>query len=133
MFLPRYERRSGRRRRTYWALVESVRTGRGSRQQVVAYMGELKQSEQSGWAQLGRRLSGKAKPRRWLFDPPHYDEPSEDEPVLVRLRGVRLERLRDFGEVWMALGLWRLFVFDTLWENLATAGRTARRSASAWW
>jgi len=28
MFLRRYERRSGRRRRTYWALVESVRTGR---------------------------------------------------------------------------------------------------------
>ena len=48
MFLRRFERRSGRRRRTYWALVESVRTGRGSRQRVVAYLGELKRSEQSG-------------------------------------------------------------------------------------
>jgi transposase len=123
MFLRRYERRSGGRRRTYWALVESVRTGRGSRQRVVAYLGELKRSERSGWAQLGRRFSGKEKPRLSLFDPPHYDEPSEDEPVLVCLRGVRLERLRDFGDVWMALGLWRLLELDTLLEKAAPAGR----------
>ncbi|MFH1268327.1 MAG: IS1634 family transposase [Planctomycetota bacterium] len=104
-------------------MVESVRTGRGSRQRVVAYLGELKRSERSGWAQLGRTLSGKEKPRRSLFDPPHYDEPSEDEPVLVRLRSVRLERLRDCGDVWMALGLWRLLGLDTLLEKVAPAGR----------
>ena len=123
MFLRRYERRSKGCRRTYWALVESLRTGRGSRQRVVAYLGELKRSEQSGWAQLGRTLSGKEKPHRSLFDPPHYDDPSEDEPVLVRLRGVRLERLRDFGDVWMAWGLWRLLGLDRLLEKVAPAGR----------
>jgi transposase len=123
MFLRRYERRSGGRRRTYWALVESVRTGRGSRQRVVAYLGELKRSEQSGWAQLGGTLSGKEQPQRSLFDPPHYDDPSEDEPVLVRLRGVRLERLRDFGDIWMAWGLWRLLGLETLLEKLTPAGR----------
>jgi transposase len=114
MFLRRYERRSGGRQRTYWALVESVRTGRGSRQRVVAYLGELKRSEQNGWAQLGRSLSGKERPRASLFDPPHYNDPSDDEPVLVQLRGVRLERLRDFGDVWIAWGLWRLLGLDSL-------------------
>jgi transposase len=123
MFLRRYERRSGGRRRTYWALVESVRTGRGSRQRVVAYLGELKRSEQNGWAQLGRKLSGKRRPQPSWFDPPHYDDPSDDEPVLVQLRGVRLERLRDFGDVWMALGLWRLLELDRLLEGLAKRGR----------
>jgi transposase len=123
MFLRRYERRSGRRRRTYWALVESVRTARGSRQRVVAYLGELKASERNGWAQLGRKLSGKQRPRPSLFDPPHYDEPTDEEPVLVKLRGVRLERLRDFGDVWMALGLWRLLELDTLLEKRAPGGR----------
>jgi hypothetical protein len=34
----------------YWALVESYRTAQGSRQRVVAYLGELKPSEQDGWA-----------------------------------------------------------------------------------
>lgn len=119
MFLRRYERRSGKRKRTYWALCESVRTGRGSRQRVVAYLGDLAQSEQNGWAQLGRSLSGKRRPLCSLFDPPPYDDPTDDEPVLVNLRGVRLERLRDFGDVWMALGLWRLLGLDTLLESLA--------------
>ena len=29
-------------------------------------------------------------------------------------RGIRLERLRDFGDVWLAWGLWRLLELDTL-------------------
>ena len=122
MFLRRYERRCGGRKRTYWALVESVRTGRGSRQRVVAYLGELARSERTGWAQLGQNLSGKERPSRSLFDPPHYDDPSDEEPVLVDLRGVRLERLRDFGDVWMALGLWRLLGLDALLESLIPPG-----------
>jgi transposase len=122
VFLRRYERRSGGRKRTYWALVESLRTGRGSRQRVVAYLGELARSEQNGWAQLGRSLSGKQRPAPSLFDPPHYDDPSDGEPVLVDLGGVRLERLRDFGDVWIALGLWRLLSMDTLLQGLAEPG-----------
>jgi hypothetical protein len=123
MFLRRYERRCGKRKRTYWALVESIRTQRGSRQRVVAYLGELSRSEQTGWAQLGRSLSGNERPSQSLFDPPHYDDPSDDEPVLVNIRGVRLERLRDFGDVWMAWGLWRLLGLDTLLESLVLPGR----------
>ena len=90
---------------------------------MVAYLGELARSEQSGWAQLGRNLSGKQRPSASLFDPPHYDDPSDDEPVLVDLRGVRLERLRDFGDVWTALGLWRLLGLDTLLAGVAPSGR----------
>jgi hypothetical protein len=103
MFLRRGVRRKSGKRHAYWALVESYRTIRGSRQRVVAYLGELKRSEQSGWAQLGRMLSGKHRPQRSLFDPPHNDEPADDDkPILVPLRGVALERLRDFGDVWLA-------------------------------
>jgi transposase len=123
MFLRRYERRAKGGRRTYWALVESVRTGKGSRQRLVAYLGELGRSERSGWAQLGRNLSGKQRPARSLFEPPHYDDPSDEEPVLVRLRDVRFERLRDFGDVWMAWGLWRLLGLDKLLDGLMPAGR----------
>ena len=124
MFLRRCVRRKNGKRHTYWALVESYRTGRGSRQRVVAYLGELKRGEQSGWAQLGRKLSGKHRPQQSLFDPPHYDEPAEDdEPVLVRLKGVALERMRDFGDVWLALGLWRLLELDKLLDGLMPRGR----------
>ena len=124
MFLRRCVRRKNGKAHTYWALVESYRTGRGSRQRVVAYLGELKRSEQSGWAQLGRKLSGKSRPQQSLFDPPHYDDPADDEePVLVRLKGVTLERLRDFGDVWLAWGLWRLLELDKLLMELLPRGR----------
>jgi transposase len=123
MFLKALQRRKSGKKHTYWALVESVRTARGSRHRVVAYLGELTRSEQDGWAQLGRRLDGKRRPCRSLFDPPHYDDPAEDEPVLVNVKDVRLERLRDFGEVWLALGLWRLLGLDGLLAELMPSGR----------
>jgi transposase len=130
MFLRRCERRKGGKRHTYWALVESYRTGRGSRQRVVAYLGDLSGRETSGWAKLGRTLSGKRKtpPEPSLFDPPcrAVSSPGQaphEEPVRVKLKGVRLERLRDFGDVWMAWGLWRLLELDVLLERLMPRGR----------
>jgi hypothetical protein len=62
MFLRRCERRKGRKRHTYWALVESVRTARGSRQRVVAYLGELTARQENGWATLARPTGGRAEP-----------------------------------------------------------------------
>ena len=125
MFLRRCERRKNGKKHTYWALVESYRTGRGSRQRVVAYLGELSGREKNGWSQLGGTLSGKRKasPEASLFDPPRRDEPSDDEPVLVNLKDLRFERLRDFGDVWMAWGLWRLLELDVLLERLIPRGR----------
>jgi len=123
MFLKRLHRRKNGKAHTYWALVESYRTARGSRHRVVAYLGELAQDQQSGWAQLGRSLDGVAKPQPSLFDPPHYDDPQDDEPVRVKLKDIRLDRLRDFGDVWLALGLWRLLGLDRLLDSLMPSGR----------
>ncbi len=132
MFLRRCERRKNGKLHTYWALVESYRTAQGSRQRVVAYLGELKPGERDGWAQLGAHLDGHQPARRpqlSLFDPPCLPIQSgdraaaDDEPLRVRLSGVRLERLRDFGDVWMAWGLWRMLELDELLEREIAAGR----------
>ena len=121
MFLRRCERRKSGKTHSYWALVESYRTAKGSRQRVVAYLGELKPSQKSGWASLGKRLQPTQRPQPSLFDPPPCED--VDEEVLVQLRGVRLENLRDFGDVWLAWGLWRLLGLDTLLAGLLPAGR----------
>jgi hypothetical protein len=112
MFLRKCKRAKNGKRHTYWALVESYRTARGSRQRVVAYLGELKAKQQSGWTQLGLKLDKKSRPQLSLFDPPHYDESADEDFVEVNLKGIRLERLRDFGDVWLGLGLWRLLGLD---------------------
>ena len=121
MYLRRCSRRKNGKSHAYWALVESYRTAQGSRQRVVAYLGNLKSSEKGGWAYLGKRLQGQHKPLPSLIDPPDYQEP--DEEVLVQLKSIRLERLRDFGDVWLAWGLWRLLELDQLLAGLLPPGR----------
>lgn len=127
MFLRRYERRKNGKRHSYWALVESYRTAQGSRQRVVAYLGDLQSGEQDGWMKLGAHLDGTQQSRRpqlSLFDPPGGSpEDAADEWVKIRLGGVRLERLRDFGDVWIAWGLWRMLELDELLEREIPAGR----------
>jgi hypothetical protein len=126
MFLRRFERRKNGKPHSYWALAESYRTAKGSRQRIVAYLGELSDGEQDGWAKLGSHLSGAAQARRpqlTLFDPPRRDIPGDDEPLLVKLSHIRLERLRDFGDVWLAWGLWRMLGLDELLERLIEPGR----------
>ena len=126
MFLRRFVRRKNGKPHTYWAIAESYRTARGSRQRIVAYLGELTSDEEDGWAQLGSHLNGETKsrrPQRTLFDPPQHDERRDDEPFLVKLSSVRLERIRDFGDVWLAWGLWRLLGLDAFLEREIEPGR----------
>jgi transposase len=123
MFLRRYRRKKNGKVHSYWALVESYRTARGSRQRIVSYLGELQESEQNGWARLTAKLNGEPTPQRTFFDTPGANTPCDDETVLVRLKGIRLERLRDFGDVWLALGLWRLLGLDSLLTQEMREGR----------
>jgi len=138
MFLRRFQKRKNGKTHIYWALVESYRTAKGSRQRIVSYLGELKECEQSGWARLSAKLHGgvavgkdgrqQSGPTQLsLFAPPqHHDEAAaalESEPVLVDLQGIRLQRLRDFGDVWLAWGLWRLLGLDALLKEAMCDGR----------
>ena len=96
MFLRRFQKRKNGKTHVYWALVETYRTAKGPRQRIVSYLGELKESERSGWAQLASKLDGDAgKPeassQQWLFDPParrdEVDAKFGSQPVLVDLKG----------------------------------------------
>jgi transposase len=122
MFLRRFQRRKNGKVHSYFALVESQRTAKGSRQRIVSYLGELQPGEENGWAKLGRGLDGKPPPSPTLFDVAPED-PYNDEAVWVDLRGVRLERSRAFGDVWLGLVLWRLLELDALLTKLMPQGR----------
>ena len=110
MFLRRFQKWKNGKSHVYWALVETYRTAKGPRQRIVSYLGELKESEQSGWVQLSAKLNKGAasadrqkssRVQQSLFDPlPRDDEVDGrlgSQPVLVDLKGIRLERTRDFG------------------------------------
>lgn len=107
MFLRRNRRRKKGEVYEYWTLVESVRTARGPRQRVVATLGKLPgldKDERAGWEEVSRLLEGRPRDTQAeLFG----EKPEAPEWAQVNLSGVRVERVREFGKVYLALALWR--------------------------
>ena len=120
MFLKRIKPKEGKKR-TYWALVKSIRTARGPRHEVVSYLGELQAGEKSEWANLARIANKRPIPSMPLFDTAETTEPVP-ETIEVRVRGARVERTRDFGNVYLALTLWRALELDQLLERIMPDG-----------
>src|SRR5712672_4854096 len=100
----------------YWRLVRSVRVGRRVIQQTIAQLGELDEHGRVEARALARRLIGTPE-QRALFDG------SEHVTVPVRLKGVRIERSRRFGDVYLALALWRGVGLEELCERLLPLGK----------
>jgi len=121
MFLRKVRPRGRGSRPIYWELVESYRTARGSRQRTVAYLGKLSRRELDGWQKLSSNLNGEAPPMAGLFETPATDEASDVE--LVDVKGLRLQRLRRFGEVYLAWTLWRMLGLDQCLAAAMPAGR----------
>jgi transposase len=81
----------------YWRLVRSVRVGRKVRQQTVAHLGELD-------------AEGRAR---------------ADAAIPVRLKRIRLERGRTFGDVWLGWTLWRALRLDAVLSQRLPEAREA--------
>jgi len=47
-----------------------------------------------------------------LLEPPCDDDDPVPETIQVKTKGVRVERTRDFGDVYLALSLWRMLGLD---------------------
>jgi transposase len=101
----------------YWRLVRSVRVGRRVVQQTVAHLGELDERGRIEARALARRLIG-APEQQQLFD-----DGSAHRTVGVRLKGIRIERSRQFGDVYLALALWRGMGLEDLCERLLPVGK----------
>jgi transposase len=119
MYLRYTTRRKDGKVHGYWRLVRSVRVGRRVIQQTVAQLGELDARGRLQARALARHLIGEPE-QAGLFDDgkPHVTVP-------VRLKGVRVERSRRFGDVYLALALWRGTGLADLCEQLLPSGKEA--------
>jgi hypothetical protein len=112
MFLkPCYRERQGKRH-AYWALVESVRTARGPRHRVVAYLGQMHESRRRGV----KAAAGQAEAAT-LFDP------AESSYAEVDVRKVRVERCLDFGGPWLGWQLFKKLDLLKALEEILPSGR----------
>ena len=101
----------------YWRLVRSVRVGRRVIQQTVAHLGELDEHGRLEVRALARDLIGEPEQARL------FDDGSAHLTVPVRLKSIRIERSRQFGDVYLALALWRGSGLAQLCEELLPAGK----------
>ena len=117
MFLRASTRKKDGKTHRYWRLVENVRVGRRVIQRTVAQLGELDAEGRVRARALARHLIGSPEQGQ-LFDDGHADV-----AVPVRLKGIRIERGRQFGDVYLALALWRGTGLEGLCESLVGQGK----------
>jgi transposase len=101
----------------YWRLVRSVRIGRRVIQQTVAHLGEIDGHGRVEARALARHLIGSPEQAQL------FDDGSAHVPVAVRLEVIRVERSRRFGDVYLALALWRGMGLEELCERLLPSGQ----------
>jgi transposase len=117
MYLRHTIRRKDGKVHRYWRLVRSVRVGRRVIQQTVAQLGELDEHGRVEAQALARRLIGTPEQAQL------FNDGSADLTVPVRVKGIRIERSRQFGDVYLALALWRGVGLEELCERLLPIGK----------
>ena len=117
MYLRHTIRRKDGKVHRYWRLVRSVRVGRRVIKQTVAQLGELDERGRIEARALARRLIGAPE------EAPLFNDGRGQLTAPVRLKGVRVERSRQFGEVYLALALWRGVGLEELCKQLLPTGQ----------
>jgi transposase len=101
---------------TYWRLVRAVRRNGKVAQETVAQLGELDAQGRIDAKDLCARMCGQVGQLELWEDNPVA------ETIQVRVDRIRVERSRDFGDVWLGWTLWRALQLDTLCASLMPEG-----------
>lgn len=120
VYLRHTRRRKDGKTHVYWQLVRSVRRGRKVVQQNVAQLGELDTEGRARAEALARSITGRAHED---LQGQLFDDRKPTGSVAVKLDGVRLERSRSFGAVWLGWILWRALKLDEQCERLLVSQR----------
>jgi hypothetical protein len=110
----RKKRPNGKLEQT-WALVESVRTERGPRQRVVAYLGNMAEAVRQG---VQETLAGSP-----TYQLPLFTAPMAPKWVEVDWNSLRVERTVQFGGPWLGHGLLELLGLPEILGKKLPIGR----------
>lgn len=122
MFLRRNRKNKNKETYEYWTLVESVRTSRGPRQRIVATIGKLPgmdKEERIGWEGVSRIVQGINRKQMSLFN---QEKEKIPEWAMVNLSNISVENIRQFGDTYLGLLLWKRLEMDKILEELQPAG-----------
>ena len=129
MFLKRNRRRIRGETYEYWTLVRTIRTPKGPRHEVVASLGKtpgLDSQSKQGWEDVIDLLEGNDPPDQspqMEFFQVEELRASSPEWAQVDVQGLSVERVRDFGQVYLALALWRRLGLHKILSRLIDSGK----------
>lgn len=109
-----------------WAIVESVRTSKGPRQRTLATLGKapgLDEQERVGWEDIARQLSGHKPDGAIQDDLFMKHQPESPQWAQIDVKKVQVERMRRFGDVYLALALWKRLRLDEFFVCETSKGR----------
>lgn len=118
MYLREFHRERKGKDYSYWGICETIRTERGPRQRLVSYLGELSSGQRQSWRKSVQIIEGENRIQELrLFPETASSVPEDPDIVRVRLSGVRWQRPRDFGDVYVAWTLWQRLGLDELYRQ----------------
>ena len=120
VYLRHTRRRKDGKTHVYWQLVRSVRRGAKIVQETVAQLGELDEQGRTRAKELARSICRQAS---GSFQGELFEQAKPGEAVAIKLDGIRLERSRSFGAVWLGWQLWHALKLGELLSELLPRGR----------
>jgi hypothetical protein len=108
----------------YWSLCWTVRTARGLRQEVVACLGKFDEKDVrcEAWEEVDDLLAGR-KPTPSVSQGELFGGKPSRGVASPEGGGRHWERVREFGQVYLALAVWRRLALDKLLGELWRRGR----------
>lgn len=117
MFLRKNRRTKDGKPHVYWSLVETIRTPKGPRQRVVGYLGDLDEEREDLYRGMVRRLGGRSDNQGDFF------KPASIKSASIIPERLRVEKVRDFGDAWVGVGLWKLLELDRFFSVQIDEGK----------
>lgn len=117
MFLRKNRRTKDGKPHIYWSLVETIRTPKGPRQRVVGYLGDLDNQKEDLYRGMVKRLKGQSDGQMDIF------KPAVTGSVSILPERLRVEKVRDFGDAWVGVGLWKLLELDRFFSQHIERGK----------
>jgi transposase len=128
MRLREHIRKKNGKMHCYYSIVESRRVATGeSHQRQVLYLGELNDSQEAAWRKTIEVFDEDRQAyRQGSLFPAERPVPADAlDAIAIDLSRMKVRRPRRFGDVWLALRLWRELGLDRFWEQRLGAARGA--------
>jgi transposase len=126
MFLRSTNRKKDGKSHRYFSVVENQRvSGDKTVQRTVLYLGEINDSQQSGWRKTLEVFDEEKQQtcNLSLFADDREVPADSLDSLQVHLAGLELRRPRPFGNCWLASELWRQLGLTEFWQERLPPGR----------